>query len=74
MKKCVSDKKQIPFLLMSPEPEENGSRQGKTTCHPEKAFLALQDSEHRHLRDCSSGCLMNNLNIYLFPRTHVKSS
>ena len=34
MKKCVSDKKQIPFLLMSPEQEENGSRQGKTTCHP----------------------------------------
>lgn len=29
MKKCVSDKKQIPLLLMSPGHEENGSRWGK---------------------------------------------
>lgn len=28
MKKCVSDKKQIPLLLMSPEQEESGLRQG----------------------------------------------
>lgn len=72
MKKCVSDKKQIPLLLMSPEQDKSDERQR------EELYVILRKPPWLSKTpgtsgDCSNGWFMKNLNIYLLLWVHVKS-
>lgn len=73
VKKYVSDKKQIPFLLMSPEQEESDLRQrGEQYVILRKPSWIYKTHNTGTFRNCSSGCFTKNLNIYLLLWAHMK--
>lgn len=57
MKKCLSDRKHIPLLLMSPEQEESDSKQtGELYVILRKP--SWNDHNSGTIRDCSNGCFI----------------